>query len=877
MILVHLTTCALSFGAIAPVQTEHPFETDAHRIPEDPYGGTLFIDNAILHTAVRPAFVGDLWVKDGVIEAIGEELIPPADVPVIRGNGLHVAPGAIDTHSHMAISRGINESTVSITADVDMTDVVDAEDIALYRALAGGTTTIQILHGSANAIGGRSELLKLRGRGATADELRFDGGPQGIKFALGENPKRSNWGTPGERFPGTRLGVEAIYYRAFERAREYANEWAAYEAELNAGGDPVPPRRDRRLASLAQVLSGELIVHCHSYRADEVLMLMRCAESFGFTVGTFHHVLEGYKVAAEIAAHGAGTSTFSDWWAYKIEAYDAVPGNAALLHEAGVLSTIKSDSDELVRHMYHEAAKSVGYVGMDRVEALKLVTLNAAAQLGVADRVGSLEAGKDADLAILTGDPLSVYSVVKKTIVDGRLVFERRDAFSRAVQISAFGVGESNSYDTGIPGDLRVTSAEAAEAFFLTPDCPDCELLITGATVHTADWKIIEPGFVAVDEGRVVAVGYGLPSNAEGARQVIDASGKHLYPGVIALDTTLGLTEIGAVRSTNDNREIGGDQPDLSVAASINADSAHIGVTRYNGITRAQSVPNSFGAIRGQSAVVAMAGDTWQEMLTVEGNMLHISFPRVSNSADKDERAERSKAERVLGEKFAKAKEYAERVAAADAAGVQRPPYDPRSMALARFATGEAKVALHARNAQSLLHAARFATEHGLDAVLYGATEAWKVADQLAELGVPVVTAPVLGLPTSEFDPYDAPYAQGAVLARAGVPFALGMANDENPRNLVFHAGFAAAFGLGSEEALRAITLYPAQILGLDAELGSIKVGKRADLVLVDGDLFEPTSRVQGVWIDGREAALTNRHTELYDRYRQRLIDLQKR
>jgi imidazolonepropionase-like amidohydrolase len=869
MILLHLTTCALSFGALAPAQAEHAFETDAHRIPEDPYAGSFFIDGATLHTAESPAFIGDLLVRDGRIAEIGAALAVPDGVAVIDGEGLHVAPGAIDTHSHMAISRGVNESTVSITADVDMTDVVDPEDIALYRALAGGTTTIQILHGSANAIGGRSELLKLRGRGKTADELRFEDGPQGIKFALGENPKRSNWGTPGERFPGTRLGVEAIYYRAFERAREYAAEWAAYEAELAAGGDPVPPRRDRRLASLAQVLSGELIVHCHSYRADEVLMLMRCAESFGFTIGTFHHVLEGYKVAAEIAEHGAGTSTFSDWWAYKIEAYDAVPGNAALLHEAGVLSTIKSDSDELVRHMYHEAAKSVGYVGMDRVEALKLVTLNAAKQLGVEDRVGSLAAGKDADLAILDADPLSVYSRVLRTFVDGELAFERRDAFG----LEGFEPAGRELTEE----EQKLEQLRGLGYIEVGGPLPECDFAVLGAVVHTANGQVHDPGFVAVRDGRVAAVGPGSPISTDGARAVIDGAGMHLYPGVIALDTTLGLTEIGAIRSTMDDREIGGDHPDLSVAASINADSAHIGVTRYNGITRAQSVPNSFGAIRGQSAVVAMAGDTWQEMLTVEGNMLHINFPRVSNSADEDERAERSKAERVLGEKFATAKEYAERVAAADAAGVQRPPYDPRSNALARFATGGAKVALHAGNAQSLLHAARFAAEHELDAVLYGATEAWKIADQLAELGVPVVTAPVLGLPSSEYDPYDAPYAQAAVLARAGVPFALGMANDENPRNLVFHAGFAAAFGLGAEEALRAITLYPAQLLGLDAELGSIEVGKRADLVLSDGDLFEPTTRVRGVWIDGREADLTNRHTELYDRYRQRLIDLKKR
>lgn len=868
--LHQLTTCALACWLAGAPESEHPFETDAHRIPEDPFGGSLFIDNATLHTAESPAFVGDLLVRDGRIADIGTELVAPAGIAVLDGEGLHVAPGAIDTHSHMAISRGVNESTVSITADVDMTDVVDAEDIALYRALAGGTTTIQILHGSANAIGGRSELLKLRGRGKTADELRFEDGPQGIKFALGENPKRTNWGASADRFPGTRLGVEAIYYRAFERAREYAQEWETYENLLAVGGNPVPPRRDRRLASLAQVLSGELIVHCHSYRADEVLMLMRCAESFGFTIGTFHHVLEGYKVAAEIAEHGAGTSTFSDWWAYKIEAYDAVPGNAALLHEAGVLSTIKSDSDELVRHMYHEAAKSVGYVGMDRVDALKLVTLNAAMQLGVEDRVGSLAVGKDADLAILNRDPLSVYSRVLQTLVDGELVFERRDAF----ELDRPAPGSDQAI-RGAEGSLDSLVALGYAAPKVT--LPECDFAIVNAMVFTAAGQVHDPGYVAVRDGRILAVGYGTPQSTDSAGEVIDGSGMRLYPGVIALDTTLGLTEIGSIRSTMDNRVIGGDQPDLSVAASINADSAHIGVTRYNGITRAQSVPSSFGAIRGQSAVIAMAGDTWEEMLTADRDMLHISFPRISNTADEDERAERSKAERVLGEKFAKAKEYADRVAAADAAGIPRPPFDPRSAALARFATAEGKVALHARNAQTLLHAARFANEHALDAVLYGATEAWKVADQLAELGIPVVTAPVLGLPSGEFDPYDAPYAQAGVLARAGVPFALGMANDENPRNLVFHAGFASAFGLDSLEALRAITLYPAQILGLDAELGTIEVGKRADLVLTNGSLFEPTSRVQGVWIDGREASLTNRHTELYDRYRQRLIDVQER
>ena len=859
-------------AALADVEAGHAFETDPLRVPSIRTGGDLIVRGATIHTAVRPGFVGDILVQDGRIAAIGEGLEAPAGVHVIDGRGLHVAPGAIDAHSHMAISRGVNEGTVSISADVDMTDVVDAEDIALYRALAGGTTLIQILHGSANAIGGQAELLKLRGRGKTADEIRYEHGPKGIKFALGENPKRSNWGTPGERFPGTRLGVEAIFYRAFERAREYQAERDAYRDAKARGEDPPPYRKDIRLNALVAILEGELVVHSHCYRADEILMLMRAAEHFGFRVGTLHHVLEGYKVAAEIAAHGAGTSTFSDWWAYKIEAYDAVPGNAALLEQAGSVASIKSDSDELVRHMYHEAAKSVGYAAMDPVEALQLVTLNPAIQLGVDDRVGTLEVGKDGDLVLTSADPLSVYSKVLATFVEGECVFERRDAF---------GVDEDSvaSFD----GDSGTIEASSFSGPFTA---------ITGATVHPADGPAIDNGVVLLSGNRIAAVGDGL-GIPEGA-QVIDATGQHLYPGLIALGTSLGLREIGAVRATMDAREIGGDQPDLSVASSIHADSAHLGVTRYNGITRAQSVPSGFGAIHGQSAVVRLTGDTWEEMLVRERDMLHVRFPRIPNTEgnghggvrpwerdeeedEKEAKKKREKAIAVLDEKFEKAAEYARLIEEAEAGGFAPPPFEPRSAALAPFARGEGRVALHADNAATILRALRFAEEHELDAVLYGAREAWKVVDRLAESGVPVVYGPVLDLPRTRFDPYDAPYATPAVLARAGVPYAIQPRDDENPRNLPFHAGFAACFGLDADEALRAVSLYPAQILGLGDELGSLTPGKLGDLVLVDGDLFEPTSRVVGVWIDGVPASLTNRHTELYERYRERLRAIESR
>ncbi|QDU65820.1 amidohydrolase family protein [Engelhardtia mirabilis] len=839
----------ITTGESAPT---HAFETQALREPSFRTGGDVLIRGATVHSAVAPARVADVLVRGGDITAVGS-MAAPAGVRVIDGKGLHLAPGVVDAHSHLAISGGVNEGTVSITADVDMTDVVRPDDLGIYRALAGGTTAMQILHGSANAIGGQAELLKLRWReNQTADDLRFESGPKGIKFALGENPKRSNWGTPGERFPGSRMGVEAIYYRAFERAREYATEWDAYDAAVAAGGDPSPPRKDVRLDALVAVLRGDLVVHAHSYRADEILMLLRAAEHFGFRIGTLHHVLEGYKVAREIAEHGAGTSTFSDWWAYKIEAYDAIPGNAALLDEAGVLSSVKSDSGELIRHLYHEAAKSVGYAGMDPVSALQLVTLNPAKQLGVGDRVGSIEVGKDADLVLLDGDPLSVYSKVLLTLVDGEVEFERRDAYGFDAEPLTFVA----------PDDDLVDDDAAVD--------PDGGLVtaIIGGTVHTVSGDPISNGTVLFQDGRIVGVGTGLrvPSGAE----VVNASGKHLWPGVIALDTSLGLTEISSIRATDDTREMGGDQPDLRVAASIHPESAHLDVNRTRGVTRAQSVPRGYRGITGQSAVIRLEGSTWEELLYEDRDMLHVQVPTLSNDADEDDKREEGAGSKALRHTFEEARRYADLRRQAELGDFPAPPYDPRLEALAPFAAGERRVALHADNAQTILNGLRLADALGLDAVLYGASEAWKVVDAIQASGLPVVLGPVLSIPSSSYDPYDACYANAAVLHRAGVPFAIGAGNDDNPRNLIFHAGFAAAFGLPREEAVRAITYNPAKILRARADLGSIAPGKLADLVLTDGDLLEPTTRVEAMWVDGERISLRSKHTELYDRYRSR-------
>lgn len=855
-----LLACAL---LLVPTSTEaladHPIETDALRAPELHTGGNVLIQNVTIHSAVAPAFVGSVLVEGGDITAIFEGKAPMsaahAGATVIDGTGKHLAPGVIDTHSHLAISGGVNEGTLSITADVDISDSINPDDPGIYRALAGGVTTIQCLHGSANAIGGRSEVIKLR-QGATADELRFPDAPQGIKFALGENPKQSNWGGSG-RFPGTRPGMQAVYERAFTRARAYAEVWTAYWAAKAAGEDPLPPRRDLRLEVLAGILAGDVKIHSHSYRADEILMLMRVCEEFGVTVQTFQHVLEGYKVAAEIAAHGAGTSTFADWWAYKIEAYDAIPQNAALLDEAGVVSTINSDSDELMRHLYHEASKSIRYAGMDPVAALRLCTLNGAVQLGIDDRVGSIEVGKDADLVLMSGDPMSLYSVVELTLVDGEVEFERHDAF---------GLDKN-------PADNEVAwPSEDAPPAEVTLDPSKPMTAIVGGLVHPVDAPAIEQGTVLIQDGRIAAVGNSIEV-PEGAI-VYDAFGKDVWPGMIALDTQLGLFEIGSVAGTDDTSELGGSQPDLAVTMSIHPASAHIPVTRTSGITRNQTTPNGRGPIRGQSSVIDLDGDTWEELLTVDRDMLHVNFPRQRNGEDAPK--ETPKAIKELSDRFAEAREWQQLTDAAAEAGVPGPAFNSHLAALAPYANGQKPIGLHASGAQTILSAMKWAEDEDLDVILYGCQEGWKVADRIAEEGFRVVVGSVLSLPRSKFEPYDSRYANAAVLHRAGVPLAIEALDSENPRNLPFAAGFAAAFGLPHDEAVKAVTLNAARILGLEGELGSLTPGKRADVVVTGGDLLDGKTPVEAIWIDGAPVDVGNRQTRLYERYRERLHRVQE-
>jgi imidazolonepropionase-like amidohydrolase len=385
---------------------------------------------------------GTVLIRDGKIAAVGRDVAVPAGATVIQASGRYVMPGIIDGHSHTAIEGSVNECSDSVTAEVRIADVIDQHDANIYRQLGGGVTTINVLHGSCNTIGGQNAVLKLRW-GRPPEELVFKDAPRGIKFALGENVKRSNFRAPGPpRYPATRMGVEAVLRESFQEAQAYKREWDEYEKKARAAKPTaVAPRKSLRLEELKDVLDGKVYVHAHCYRADEILMLIRVAEEFGFKIRTFQHVLEGYKVASEIARHGAGASTFSDWWAYKMEAYDAIPYNAAIMAAHGVKVSMNSDSDELARRLYWEAAKAMKYGGVSEAEALKMVTLNPAWQLGIDKRVGSIEVGKDADIAIFSAHPFAPDTRVEQTLVDGIVYFDRsKDVAARTAPAKAEGV-----------------------------------------------------------------------------------------------------------------------------------------------------------------------------------------------------------------------------------------------------------------------------------------------------------------------------------------------------------------------------------------------------------------------------------------------------
>lgn len=843
-------------GAAAAPSTKTmdlPSELDSDRVPKFKTGGNCLIRGATLVTVTRGTFKADLLVRDGKIAEFGPNLTAPANVVVIPADGWFVMPGIIDTHSHFSISGGVNEFTLSIVPEVRVRDVVASDDLQIYRALAGGVTTARLLHGSANCIGGQDAVIKMKW-GADAASMLIADAPRGVKFALGENVKRS----PG-RFPNTRLGVEAVLVRAFTEAQAYQQQWAQYRQEVAAGKPALEPRRDLRLEALADILEGRLHIHCHCYRADEILMLLRVADRFGFKIKSLQHGLEGYKVAPEIAAHGCSLSSFADWWAYKLEAYDAIPHNVALLTEAGAIAVLKSDSNELMRHLYQEAAKMMKYGGLSETEALKTITLHAAMQLGLERRLGSLDIGKDADLAIFNAHPLSGFARCEMTLIDGEVFFQR--ARTPTPELPPF----------------AVPSARGPELRHLAiPTSPSGKYLIRGAVIHPVTGAPVSGEELLIDGGRIAAMGPKL--NPPPDTVVVDAGGLHLFPGMIDTGTILGLSEIDSARESQDFAEGGDFQPDLRAVIGINPDSELIPVTRANGVLAVVSRPTG-SIVPGQSSLLQLRGWVPQEMVLVDPLALQVDFPArlpFFTGSPGGPPVGRALARRQREEKLKKMRElfrHAARYAAAKQQGLSG-PIDPRLEALIPYAHGERPVIIQAHRKSEVLDALKFAEELNIKIILSGATEAWKVAGELKRRNVPVIVGPVMTMPQEVWDCYDAPFTGPARLYEAGVQFCIRSEGGTNSRNLPYEAAMAIAYGLPYEEGLKAVTLYPAQILGVEDRLGSITVGKLANLVLTDGDLLQPTTQVRALFIGGVPLEPSNKQTRLYERYRHRLQEV---
>jgi len=384
----------------------------------------VVITNATVMTVTHGNIAnGSIWIHDGKIMAVGETINMPYTAAVIDAGGKYVTPGIVDSHSHIALDDDVNEATSPITPHMMMKDAFDYQDKAIYRALAGGVTTSLLLHGSANMIGGQAVVIKHK-YGASRDEMLFPNAPRSIKFASGENPKRV-YGSR-EQLPSTRMGNFAVQRQALVEAQDYMREWDAYNEKVKRGDkDASPPKHDLKLEALADVLRGKIMVQIHIYRSDEMLTEIAMAKEFGYKIRAFHHALEAYKVADQLAANDIAIATFADWWGYKQEAWDAIPWNATMSTRKGVRVAIKSDSEDYTRRLNQEAGKAIRYGGATEEEALKMITLNPAWIVGVDDRVGSIEVGKDADLVIWNGYPLSSYGVPEKVMIDGDVYFDR--------------------------------------------------------------------------------------------------------------------------------------------------------------------------------------------------------------------------------------------------------------------------------------------------------------------------------------------------------------------------------------------------------------------------------------------------------------------
>ena len=803
---------------------------------------------------------GVVVLRDGKIAAVGgPNTAIPAGADIVEAKGRFVTPGIIDAHSHIA-AESINEGGTTVSSMTGIEDVLDPTDVTIYRDLAGGLTVANVLHGSANPIGGKNQVIKLRW-GKDARGLMFEGAPPGIKFALGENPKdmRQFGQTGPRRYPMTRAGVEFVIRDAFSRAKAYQKEWQDYERRKKAGEDVSMPRRDLQLEPLVEILEGKRLVHSHTYRADETLMLMRLADEMGFKIATFQHVLEGYKVADEMAKHGAGGSTFSDWWAYKVEAEDAIPYNAAIMHQRGVLVSINSDSAEHARRLNTEAAKSMHWGGAHRRRGavVRHDQSGEAAEDRRARRLARSRQGRRRrDLEQASAQHLR----------DRRSRLHRRPAVLRPARRRAAPdrrrQGEDHAVGGGRPATARSAGPQTGRRQRTDVIEPGGNIWLGGAQpdaasavhwsgdgdhqrAHLPDQRSGDRARHHRDSRQPHRGGRRDVAVPAGA-QVIDAKGGEVYPGFIDARTSIGLNEPGP-RGFDDTNEMLEINASVKAQVAYQSDSDAIPVARVNGITSVAVVPSG-GLIGGQVAVMNLDGWTWEEATLQPVAGVSFQFPPLvrggggggggGGNADANRKYEDLKKERD-----AKVKRVEDLIARARAYG--RKPAAERATdwnlaALVPIADRRQPMFVAANNEADIREAVAFADRAGIRIVITGGLESPLVAPLLKEKNIPVILGSVLTMPAREDAHHAATYKAAGELAQAGVTFAFGTGGAANNRLIPYEAAISVAWGLDRDRALRAITLDAATILGVADRVGSLEPGKIANLFIAnrrsDGD-----------------------------------------
>ncbi len=895
-------------GQPAPSKVEGPApsrEAAARRAP-----AVVAIKGATILTVTKGTIPnGTIVLRDGKIAAVGANVDVPSGAEVFDASGKFVSPGIIDAHSHIA-ADSINEGGTTVSSMTGIEDVLDPTDISIYRDLAGGLTTANVLHGSANPIGGKNSVIKLRWGKTRADELLFEGAMPGIKFALGENPKdmRQFGQTGPRRYPVTRAGVEFVIRDAFTRAKAYQQAWRDYEKKKPAGPDVLAPARDLQLEPLVEILEGKRLVHAHCYRADEILMLLRLADEVGFKIATLQHVLEGYKVAKEIAAHGAGASSFSDWWGYKIEAEDAIPYSPAIMVRKGVLVSINSDSAEHARRLNTEAAKSVKWGGLSDDEAFALVTINPAKQLRIDNRVGSLEVGKDADVAIWSHHPLSSYAIVERTYIDGiayydRMAEERRLSELRKEKdtlVSAEkqdrrsptapetaeppkprnatdgpkddvnGSNGSNGNGTAGTSGTGTMSTVSTQSTMSTQSGAGAVWAITNAKIHPVTKPVIERGTIVIRGAKIEAVGANVTVPA-GAK-TIDVGGADVYPGFINARTTVGLAEPGP-RGFDDVSEMLDFNPELRAVVSYQADSDTIPVARANGVTTV-AVMQAGGILGGQAAVMNLDGWTYEEAAVRQSAGVTLNFPTIGRAGGFFGPPPTQPEERSYEDLKKERDQKLDRVARLfdDARAYAKVPKDQRRTnwsleALLPVIDRKAPLYVAATRESDIRDAVAFAERLKVNIVLTGAMEAPLVAPLIKEKNIPVILGPILTPPSREDMFHAASYQAASELAQAGIKFAFATGDSSNVRLVNYNAGMSVAWGLPHDAAIKALTIDAADILGVGDRLGSLEPGKDANLLVSKGDPLEIRTTISHVVIAGKNVDLGNKHQALFERF----------